>query len=49
MRIGDSIFERFNQGKEGTIWYYESLAKIFLEKMPGPLSERLRRAVESFK
>ena len=28
-RIGDEIWDRFNAGKDGTIWYYQSLAKEF--------------------
>ena len=48
MRLGDAIYDRFNQGKEGTIWYYKALSMIFSEKMPGTLSERLTRAVNEF-
>jgi hypothetical protein len=24
---GDSVWKRFNGGKEGTLWYYQSLAE----------------------
>lgn len=27
--IGDRIWDRFNGGKEGTLWYYRSLVEIF--------------------
>jgi len=30
--IGPAVFERFTAKKEGTLWYYESLARIFAER-----------------
>ncbi len=46
--IGDKIWERFNPaaGREGTLWYYRSLSRIFLEKQPGPLATELARIVD---
>lgn len=46
--IGDKIWERFNPaaGREGTLWYYRSLSRIFLEKQPGPLARELARIVD---
>ena len=41
----DAYWKKFNGGKDGTLWYYRSLAKIFLERSPGRLSEELARAV----
>ena len=29
---GEETWQRFNGGKEGTIWYYRSLAKVFQER-----------------
>ena len=29
-RIGDRVWHRFNAGKEGTVWYYEGLAREFI-------------------
>lgn len=44
--IGDAIWSRFTGGREGTIWYYRALADIFATALPGPLAERLERAVQ---
>ena len=41
----EAYWKRFNGGREGTLWYYRSLAKILLERFPGSLSEELARAV----
>jgi hypothetical protein len=46
--LGDGLWDRFNGGAEGTIWYYRALADIFLNILPGPLSDRLSRAVSAF-
>lgn len=34
-RIGDRVWDRFNAGKEGTVWYYEGLAREFEVAWPG--------------
>jgi (p)ppGpp synthase/HD superfamily hydrolase len=46
--LGDALFDRFNGGKDGTLWYYRSLAKVFNEALPGRLSERLDSVVKKF-
>lgn len=33
-RMGDQIWDRFNAGKDGTVWYYKSLAKEFRKAWP---------------
>jgi (p)ppGpp synthase/HD superfamily hydrolase len=33
-RVGDRIWDRFNAGKEGTLWYYQSLAEEFEKAWP---------------
>lgn len=33
--VGDAIWERFNGGREGSLWYYRSLAGIYEAKL-GP-------------
>lgn len=38
-RVGENIWSRFTGKKLGTIWYYQSLSKIYLTRFPGPLSE----------
>jgi (p)ppGpp synthase/HD superfamily hydrolase len=42
---GDDLWERFKGGKEGTLWYYRSLANSFRAVFPSPLSEELERVV----
>jgi (p)ppGpp synthase/HD superfamily hydrolase len=46
--LGDALWPRFNGGAEGTRWYYSTLAEIFAQHMPGPLSDRLSRAAKEF-
>jgi (p)ppGpp synthase/HD superfamily hydrolase len=46
--LGDSLWDRFNGGAEGTRWYYGALAGCFAHVMPGRLSDRLSRAVQAF-
>jgi (p)ppGpp synthase/HD superfamily hydrolase len=43
--IGPAIWDRFTGKRDGTIWYYQSLAAIFAERRPGPLAERFARIV----
>lgn len=33
-RVGDQIWDRFTAGKDGTIWYYDSLAREFEKAWP---------------
>ena len=42
---GDALFDRFKGGREGTLWYYRSLADAFLRLLPGPLSRDLADTV----
>ena len=48
LEIGDEIWDRFTPPFEETKWYYRSLSDIFLNKIPGKLSERLKRAIDQF-
>jgi GTP pyrophosphokinase len=41
----EAYWKKFSGGRDGTLWYYRSLARILLERLPGPLSEDLARAV----
>ena len=43
-RIGESVWERFNGGRAGSLWYYRALVTELLRK-PNPLAEELRRVV----
>jgi hypothetical protein len=33
LKDGVDVFARFTAGREGTLWYYASLAKIFRERL----------------
>lgn len=43
--IGDRIWDRFSVPRAETVWYYRSLSETFLTAYPGPLADRLERAV----
>ena len=43
--LGESLWSRFHGGKEGTLWYYRSLAEVFRATGPAPLAEELDRVV----
>ena len=43
--VGESLWERFTGGKDGTLWYYRTLAKTFREIYPSPLTDELGRVV----
>ena len=30
--IGPAVFERFKAGRDGTLWYYQSLAAVFVQR-----------------
>lgn len=47
-KLGDELWDRFAGGKEGTIWYYRELSRIFSEVMPGRLADALARMVAEF-
>jgi (p)ppGpp synthase/HD superfamily hydrolase len=42
---GETIWERFNGGKDGTLWYYRTLVKTFRTLGATPLVEELDRVV----
>lgn len=43
--IGDALWTRFTGGREGTLWYYRSLADVFQAAYPHPLADELARVV----
>lgn len=43
---GESAWERFSGGKEGSLWYYRSLVKIFMETEDSPMVAEYVRVVE---
>jgi hypothetical protein len=46
--LGESLWERFNGGRAGTVWYYSALSETFARCLPGPLAEELQRSVAAF-
>lgn len=44
-RIGEAVWARFNGGRDGTLWYYRTLADSFLKLKRNNLSEELYVAV----
>lgn len=45
--MGEALFQRFNGGREGTLWYYETLAQVFSRRGPERFAAELRRTVET--
>ena len=45
--LGDALFERFNGGKDGTLWYYRALAEVFRKLGPVRLAGELEQAVRA--
>jgi len=43
--IGDSVWARFNGGREGTLWYYRALLDEFLRHKPNRIARDLELAV----
>jgi (p)ppGpp synthase/HD superfamily hydrolase len=44
-RLGNDVWSRFNGGKEGTLWYYRTLADKLRDRAPRALAEELERVV----
>ena len=42
---GEAIWEKFNGGKQGTLWYYHSLQHFFSERQPGFMAAELGRVL----
>jgi (p)ppGpp synthase/HD superfamily hydrolase len=42
---GDALWDRFKGGKDGTLWYYRTLATVFQETRSGPNADELTRVV----
>lgn len=42
---GDSVFEKFEGKKEGTLWYYRALVEVFRKAGSNPLVDELDRVV----
>ncbi len=44
-QLGEALWERFNGGREGTLWYYRALADAFRNRAPDALRRRLEDTV----
>ncbi len=44
-RHGPSLFDRFNGGRDGTLWYYACAVNVLRERAPGDLVDELARVV----
>ena len=44
-RTGPLVWERFNQPRSETLWYYNELSLAFRDRQPGPLSDELAEIV----
>lgn len=49
MQMGQSTWDCFNGGKEGTLWYYEELLKVFRQTGDGFLTDELERWILDMK
>jgi hypothetical protein len=47
-QLGDDLWARFNGGKDGTLWYYQSLVAIYSAVYPGPLTDDFAATVAGF-
>ncbi|WP_445243067.1 MULTISPECIES: hypothetical protein [unclassified Microcoleus] len=44
-QLGDTVWERFKGGKDGSLWYYRSLVEAFRKAELTPIVEELDRTV----
>jgi hypothetical protein len=42
---GEATWKLYQGGRDGTLWYYRTLADLFQKRMPGGLAEELDRVV----
>jgi HD domain len=45
----EELWARFNRGREYQLWYYEELARVFSNHLPGPLADELSRTVSELR
>jgi (p)ppGpp synthase/HD superfamily hydrolase len=43
---GESVWSKFNGGREGTVWYYRTLLEVFLGHKPNRITRDLELAVK---
>jgi (p)ppGpp synthase/HD superfamily hydrolase len=44
-QLGEQLWGRFNASRPEVLWYYEQLAGIFADRLPGALADELYRTV----
>jgi (p)ppGpp synthase/HD superfamily hydrolase len=44
--LGESIWSRFNGGREGTLWYYRTLREEYLRHRPNRITKQFELAVK---
>lgn len=44
---GEEIWDRFNGGRDGTLWYYRAMTEALREAGPNPIVEELDRVVSA--
>ena len=45
--LGDRVWGRFDGRKNGTLWYYRTLASVLADALPGRLTAELSRVVRT--
>jgi len=45
--VGDALWSRFTGGRDGTLWYYQSVCHVLGQGWSHPLLDRLRRDVDT--
>ena len=48
-REGDAVWDKFNGGKEGTLWFYRSLLEIYQQSNSKSLKLELERIISNWK
>lgn len=41
--LGAAFWSRFNAGADDQLWYLSSLVEVFTQRLPGPMTDELRR------
>jgi (p)ppGpp synthase/HD superfamily hydrolase len=47
--VGAAVWSRFSTSREGSLWYYGELAKVFQRVLPGQLSDELADIARALK
>jgi (p)ppGpp synthase/HD superfamily hydrolase len=47
-REGEAAWDKFNGGKEDTLWYYREMHALLSARLPGELADQLGRTIRQF-